>query len=102
MSHAIHQLKYGKAADIDNLHPEHLKYGGFTLTQWFTKIVNHLTSLEDVPMCLKECLVTHIYKKQGKDPFLVSSYRGITISSIFARVLEIIILLHDYQMSYLI
>ena len=43
---------------------------------WLKKISNRLLTLEEVPDCLKEGLVVPIYKRQGKDPLLVSSYRG--------------------------
>ena len=59
---------------------------------WLRKILNRLISLEDIPTCLKEGFVTPIYKKQGKDPLQADSYQGITISSVFAKILETLIL----------
>ena len=44
--------------------------------------------------CLKEGLVVPVYKKQGKDSLLVSNYRGITLSSVLSKVLEIVLLKH--------
>ena len=57
-----------------------------------TDIFNRLLTLEELPDCLKVGLVVPIYKRQGKDPLLVSSYRGITLSSVLSKVLEIILL----------
>ena len=92
ISLAINRLWCGKAAGPDKLQPEHLKYGGHTLVLWLRKLFNRLISLEDIPSCLKDGLVTPIYKKQGKDPLQVSSYRGITISSVLAKILQTLIL----------
>ena len=67
-------------------------YGGKALKIWLKKIFNCIIVLEEVPDCLKEGLVIPIYKKQGKDPLLPSSYRGITLSSVVSKLLEIILL----------
>ena len=47
--------------------------------------------LEEVPDCLKEGLVIPVYKKQGKDHLLPSSYLGITLLSVVSKLLEIIL-----------
>ena len=36
--------------------------------------------------------VVPIYRRQGKDPLLVNSYRGITLSFVLSKILEIILL----------
>ena len=92
ISHSINRLKCGKAAGQYKLQPEFFKHGGHTLALWLRKISYRLISLEDILACLKEGLVTPIYKKQGKNPLQVGSYRGITISSVFAKILETLIL----------
>ena len=59
---------------------------------WLMKIFNAIISLEEVPTCFKEGVIIPVYKGRGKDPLLASSYRGITLSSIMAKSLEIVIL----------
>ena len=92
IENALNLLKLGKSGGPDGLSPEHIVYGGEVLKIWLRKIFNHILELEDVPECLKEGTVVPVYKRQGKDPLLVSSYRGITLSSVLSKVLEIILL----------
>ena len=92
IENALKTIKLGKSGGLDSLSPEHVVYGGEMLKIWMKKIFNRILTLEELPDCLKEGLVVPIYKKQGKDPLLVSSYRGITLSSVLSKVLEIILL----------
>ena len=55
------------------------------------QIFNAIVSLEEI-LSFKEGIVIPIYKGKGKDPLLTSSYRGITLSSIMAKTLELVIL----------
>ena len=89
ISTAIQKLKSGKAAGPDNITAEHIKYGGHIVIKW---LYNRILSLEEIPSCLKLGTITPIYKSKGKDPLLVESYRGITISSVLSKLLESIIL----------
>ena len=41
---------------------------------------------------MKEGVVVPVYKGKGKDPLIPSSYRGITMSSVIAKTLEIVLL----------
>ncbi len=92
ISTAIRKLKSGKAAGPDNLTAEHLKHGGLTEQKWLLKIFNRILSLKEIPPCLKQGIITPVYKRKGKDPLLVDSYRGITISSVLSKLLETITL----------
>ncbi len=67
-------IKLGKSGGPDGLSPEHLVYGGEALKIRLKKMFNCIIVLKEVPDCLKEGLVIPIYKKQGKDPLLPSSY----------------------------
>lgn len=89
---AVNTLKLGRSKGADGLNSEHLLHGGATLMLWLTKIFNAVISLEEVPTCFKEGVIIPVYKGKGKDPLLASSYRGITLSSIMAKTLEIVIL----------
>ncbi len=95
ISTAIRKLKSGKAAGPDNLTAEHLKHGGLTIQKWLLKIFNRILSLEEIPPCLKQGIITPAYKRKGKDPLLVDSYRGIIISSVLSKLLETIIMRID-------
>ena len=46
----------------------------------------------DVPDSFKTGIVTLLYKGGGKDPLDTHSYRGITLTSVLAKVLESLIL----------
>ena len=59
---------------------------------WLKKIFNSILHFEQLPACLKEGIVVPIYKGRGKDPLLVSSYRGITLSSVITKLFEVLIL----------
>ena len=89
---ALEILKLGKSAGPDGLSPEHIVYGGYVLKIWLKKIFNRTFTLEEVPGCMKEGLVIPIYKRQGKDPLLINSYREITLSSVLSKVFDIILL----------
>ena len=71
---------------------EHLRNGGDTLVIWLMNILNSVVELEAVPSFLKMGNLVPVYKGRGKDPFLVNSYRGITVTSTIAKVLEFLIL----------
>ena len=62
---------------------------------------NRIVTLEEFPNSLKEGVVIPVYKKQGKDPLQMNSYRGITLSSVLSKVLEII-LYNDYPCSLMV
>ena len=92
IEHALKLLKPRKSGGPDGLSPEHVMYGGDVLKLWLKKIYNRIIELEDLPSCLKAGLVIPVYKRQGKDPLKVNSYRGITLSPVLSKVLEIVLL----------
>ena len=61
-------------------------FGERFLAQYF------IIFLEEVPSCLKEGIDIPVYKGKGKDPLSTSSYLGITLSSVIAKTLEVILL----------
>ena len=89
---AVSRLKLRKAAGPDGLMAEHLRNGGDTLVIWLMNILNSVVELEAIPGFLKMGNLVPVYKGGGKDPFLVNSYRGITVTSTIAKVLEFLIL----------
>jgi hypothetical protein len=46
---AVGSLKSGKSGGVDELDPEHLKYGGHTLHAWLLRIFTAVIRLESIP-----------------------------------------------------
>ena len=88
---ALKTLKLGKSGGIDSLNPEHY-FGSETLKLWLKKTFNRIFTLEQIPASLNEGLIIPVHKGKGKDPFQPDSYRGITLSSVICKLLEIILL----------
>lgn len=89
---AIEKLKNRKAARPDGLIAEHLKLGGESVVTWLMNILNAVVELVVVSDALKMGLVVPVYKGGGKDPLKVNSYRGATLRSMVAKVLEFLML----------
>ena len=89
---AVKKLKCGKSGGVDGLQPEHIKYGGHSLILWLQRIFNAIVALEDIPPCLKLGVTVPVFKGKGRDPLIPSSYRGITLTSVIAKCLEIALL----------
>ena len=45
-----------------------------------------------MPAVLKSGLIVPVYKRGGKDPAKVDSYRGVTLASVVAKLLEKLVL----------
>ena len=88
----LKKLKLSKAAGHDRGQAEHVKYGGPTLRNWILQICNAIIELECIPDSLKTGIITPIYKGGEKDTFNTNSHRGITLTSVFAKILESLIL----------
>ena len=81
-----------ESAGHDMIDPEHIKYGGEILNIWIQQVCNAIVELEHVPESLKLGIVTPIYKGGGRDPLDTSSYQGITLTSVIAKILESLVL----------
>ena len=88
VEHALKCLKLKRSGGPDNLLPEHLRYCGPVCTNWLCKVYNSICDLELIPDCFKHGIIVPAFKGKGKDPLLVNSYRGITLTSVFAKVQE--------------
>ena len=91
VENAVHKLKPGRASGCDGLIGEHLIHGGQTVLSWLKNILNAIVEVEAIPPALKSGSIILIYKGNGKDPLNGDSYRGITITSVIAKVLEFLI-----------
>jgi hypothetical protein len=90
----IADLHVGKAAGLDNLTAEHLKYSHPALTSILTKLFNLIVCHGHVPNDFCKSYTVPLPKREnthGKT-FTVDDFRGISISSILSKVLEYCIL----------
>ena len=71
---------------------KHLLEGGVTLIKWLTGILNAVICLEAIPDSLKCGIIVPVYKGSGRDPLRADNYRGVTLSSVVSKVLEVLIL----------
>lgn len=89
IEHAVKKLKIGKGCGADKLQAEHLKYGGHIVLLWLQRIFNTIIQLEGIPPCLKLGITVPIFKGKGRDPLNQDNYRGITLTSVVTKCLEI-------------
>ena len=84
---AIKQLKKNKAPDAYGITAEHIQLAQVGLIPIITSLVNKTIELGSLPQHLKEGVLTPVLKK-GKDQKIPSNYRGITVTTIFSKILE--------------
>ena len=89
---AVMKLKLRKSGGPDGIIAEHLRWGGETLHLWLLRMLNYIVDMEEIPPLFKSGLLCPVYKGGGKDPFLTTNYRGITMNSILSKILEILVL----------
>ncbi|VDH93729.1 Hypothetical predicted protein [Mytilus galloprovincialis] len=88
---AIEFLNTGKSADEHGICAEHLKYAQHTVVPVITKIFNKILQERKVPVDFKSGILTPVLKKE-KNPSLVNSYRGITVTPVLSKLHEFCIL----------
>ena len=89
---AVKKLKTRRSGGADGLLAEHLKHGGPVLTLWLKRIFNTIIHLEQIPSSFKLGMIVPVHKGKGRDPLICNSYRGITLTSLLSKCLEVIIL----------
>ena len=89
---AVTKMKMKKPVGEDGFTAEHLKYGGNFIIVWLAEILDAIVDSEQIPACLKLGTIIPIYKRGGKHPLNVNSYRGLNINSVISKVLETLIL----------
>ena len=89
---ALSRLKRGKAAGPEGLMAEHLQEAGSEVQVWLRNVLNAIVELEEVPNTLKSGIIIPVYKGSGRDPVKTDSYRGVTLSSVLAKMLEMLVL----------
>ena len=83
----IKSLKAGKAADVEGLTAEHVKFAAPCLNLILTSMFNAIFEDRTLPSQFRTGVITPILKK-GKPSKKPDSYRRITVSSILGKVLE--------------
>ena len=87
---AIQKLKNGKAAGVDDISAEMLKYGGESVKEWMWKVCKKAFESGKVPNDWKNAVIVPLYKGKGSSDEC-KNYRGISLLSVawkvYARVL---------------
>ena len=86
---SVRSLNVNKAPDEFGLVSEHLKYGLKPLLPLFVNIYNEIIASGIIPANFKSGIIHPIHKK-AKDPTSMDNYRGITLTSFFDRLFEIL------------
>jgi hypothetical protein len=84
---AIISLNKNKEEDAFGLAAEHLVNAGDCILETVASIINAIMSSGRVPSCLKEGIITPVFKNKGSK-FDAKNYRGITITPVVMKVLE--------------
>ena len=69
-----------------------LQVRGNSLVLWIQQVCSAIVELEAIPNVLKMGVVNPIYKGNGRDPLDTNSYRGITLSPVLSKTLELLLL----------
>ncbi|CAC5420983.1 unnamed protein product [Mytilus coruscus] len=88
---AIGKLNTGKATDEFGISAEHLKTARSILSPIFTTIFNQIIATKQIPLFFKTGITNPVLKKL-KDPTLVESYRGITVTPTITKLFEYVLL----------
>ena len=99
VAEAISSLKLNKAAGLDGIDPEHLRYAGSLLPATLTLLFNAIVLSGHIPHVFRNGLVTPIPKGHTKDLTNPSNYRGITVLSNISKALEKLILVRISQLD---
>ena len=87
---AAQSLNLGKAADVEGLTAEHVRYAGSHLAEALAAVINNLQMNRQIPQLLKRGLLFSVYKK--KPPITKpQNHRGITVTLVLCKVVEVIL-----------
>ena len=92
IQYSIQHLKHGRAGGPDGVSPEHLRFSSVIFQNWLCQIYNHICQLEQIPKCFKHGIIIPAFKGKGCDPLLKKNFKGIILTSVLAKVLEITIM----------
>ncbi|MCG8113153.1 MAG: reverse transcriptase family protein [Candidatus Thiodiazotropha taylori] len=83
----IQKLNSGKSPDEFGLSAEHLKFAKDIVAETITPLFNQILETRSIPETFKTGILTPVIKKD-KDPCLVNSYRGITVTAVLGKLFE--------------
>ena len=90
VSQALKKLSNNKAPGVCKITAEFLKSGGQCIVQWFTSIINHVWTTEEIPDDWRRGIILPFWKNKG-DKHTCDNHRGITLLSVpgklFTRIL---------------
>ena len=92
IENGLNKLKLKKSPDHSGITAEHLRYGGHSLKLWLLQAINAIVDLEAIPDYLNLAIMTPVYKGSGKDPLDRGSYRGISVTPVITKLLELLLL----------
>ena len=89
LSDIISQMKKGKAAGLDNLTAEHLKYSHPVLISILCRLFNQCLLHGQIPSAFAYSYTVPVPKHDGRSRALsVSDFRGISITAVLSKVFE--------------
>ena len=88
---AIQKLNSGKASGIDGVTAEHIRNAGGSMVTSLTILCNCVRSAEYIPTCCRVGVQVPLYKGKDTCPLDPNNSRGITLLSVFNKILEILI-----------
>ena len=86
------KLKWNKAPGCDGITTEHIRYGGDQVINLVTAVFNRIRTKRHFPADFRKGVRIPVYKGSGKKKEERTSYRGITLLSIFSKWLEHVLL----------
>ena len=99
MRKSIQALNKKKSPDEFGLVSEHLKHGLSVIIPYLVIFFNAIISSGEIPKAFKSGILHPIHKK-GKDPKSMDNYRGITVTSVFGKLFETLLLLQLTEMNH--
>jgi exonuclease III len=90
----ISKLKFGKAASVDNITAEHIKYCHPIIVSVLNKLFNLMLHYDYVPNDFGKSLTVPIPKNIASSCSITDDYRGITISPVISKIFEHSLLLY--------
>ena len=86
------EIPNGKSPGPDGLTNEHIKYGGYAVSNIITTTLNAITSMESVPKQFTVGNIISLYKTNKKNRYDKDNYRGITLLNVVSKIYERLIL----------
>ena len=91
VSKAIRKLNSRKASGFDGVTAEHVRNAGDSMITSLTVLCNSVRVSEYIPACCRVGVRVPLYKGKDTCPLDSNHYRGITLLSVFNKILEFFI-----------